>query len=368
MLTIERHIAEQGYDRVHCRANPVALPLGNQVLMLTQNLLIRAFDCFSGVSLLRSEDGGQTWGKAEPVPALAGETFPDGTRAAFLSSGMRALPDGQVLVWVTTFRYDEENRLDRSFPQRVEYLYYDPASNVWSPRRELPLAVEEDADALAVNTQITEDGDGFLFPYCVRQKSTRFYSRIARLRRAPDGEITRLELSAPIRLEQGRGFLEPSLVRFGSKFVLSLRNDESGFVTCSDNWRAFPSAKKWCFDDGEWLGNYNTMTRLLPLGGKLYLVYTRKGLHNDHVFRHRAPLLLGEVNPETLRVLRSTETILVPEHGARLGNFTVGNDGQGGAYVSVAEWMQTLEPNWHDCQACERHGADNRSWFVVIRS
>ena len=104
MLTIERHIAEQGYDRIHCRANPVALPLGNKVLMLTQDLLIRATDCFSNLSLLQSEDGGRTWGKREPVPALADETFPDGSRQGLLTCGMRAMPDGRVLVWVQPVR------------------------------------------------------------------------------------------------------------------------------------------------------------------------------------------------------------------------------------------------------------------------
>ncbi len=368
MLTIERHIAEQGYDRIHCRANPVALPLGNKVLMLTQDLLIRATDCFSNLSLLQSEDGGQTWGKPEPVPALADTAFSDGSRQGLLADGMRAMPDGTVLVWVDTFRYDAENKLDRAaFPQRAEYLYFDPVSGAWSERRGLPLEVEDDADVLAHNAQITEEAGDFLLPYSVRQPSMRFYARIARLHRAPDGTITRRESSDPIRLERGRGFFEPSLIRFGGKYFLSLRNDESGYVTCSDTWRSFPEAKKWCFDNGEWLGNYNTMTRFLRLGGKLYLVYTRKGLNNDHVFRHRAPLMIGEVDPETCRVIAATEEVVVPEYGARLGNFTAVNIDADHAYVSVAEWMQTLEPAWHECEVCEKYGANNRSWYVELR-
>ena len=278
------------------------------------------------------------------------------------------MPDGRVLVWVDTFRYDAENKLDRAaFPQRAEYLYFDPVSGAWSQRRGLPLEVEDDADALAHNAQITEEAGDLLLPYSVRQSSMRLYSRIARLHRAPDGTITRRESSEPIRLEQGRGFFEPSLIRFGGKYFLSLRNDESGYVTCSDTWRSFPEAKKWCFDNGEWLGNYNTMTRFLRLGGKLYLVYTRKGLNNDHVFRHRAPLMIGEVDPATCRVIAATEQVVVPEYGARLGNFTAVNIDADHAYVSVAEWMQTLEPAWHECEVCEKYGANNRSWYVELR-
>ena len=110
------------------------------------------------------------------------------------------------------------------------------------------------------------------------------------------------------------------------------------------------------------------MTRLLCIGGKLYLVYTRKGLNNDHIFRHRAPLLIGEVVPEKPAVLRGTEQIIAPEYGARLGNFMVLNEDENHAVISVAEWMQTVLPDTHDCRRCERYGADNRIWYVKVNS
>ena len=55
----------------------------------------------------------------------------------------------------------------------------------------------------------------------------------------------------------------------------------------------------------------------------MFLVYTRKGANNDHVFRHRAPLFIAQVDPGEAALIRSTERILVPERGARLGNFAV---------------------------------------------
>lgn len=55
----------------------------------------------------------------------------------------------------------------------------------------------------------------------------------------------------------------------------------------------------------------------------LFLVYTRRGAGNDHVFRNRAPLFIAQVDPERLVVMRATERLLVPEHAARLGNFGV---------------------------------------------
>ena len=56
------------------------------------------------------------------------------------------------------------------------------------------------------------------------------------------------------------------------------------------------------------------------MGDQLYLVYTRRGAGNDHVFRHRAPLFIARVDPERLVVIRKTERVLLPENHACLGN------------------------------------------------
>ena len=176
-----------------------------------------------------------------------------------------------------------------------------------------------------------------------------------------------VDVSREFRCDAGRGVLEPSLAFFQGKYYLSLRNDESGMVACSEDWHDFSELKKWCFSDGSWLGNCNTMTRLLGIGKKLYLVYTRQGLNNDHVFRNRAPLLIAEVDTATLTVIKESEQVVVPEHGARLGNFTAVALNENEAFISVAEWMQTLEPEWFDCKKCEEYGADNRIWYVTLK-
>ena len=50
----------------------------------------------------------------------------------------------------------------------------------------------------------------------------------------------------------------------------------------------------------------------------LYLIYSRRGANNDHVFRNRAPLFIARVDPERPCVLRATEQILMPETGLDL--------------------------------------------------
>ena len=54
-------------------------------------------------------------------------------------------------------------------------------------------------------------------------------------------------------------------------------------------------------------------------GFKIYLICTRRGAGNDHVFRHRAPLFIAQVDPEKLHVIRATEQVLMPETGVDLG-------------------------------------------------
>ena len=367
MLKIDRYIAKSGYDRIRCHANPVALPLGDGALMLTQKLLISAIDCFSEVSYFTSSDGGASWGDPEAVPVLPDVTAADGSREGYNTSVLHyCKDDGSVLVMVTTYNYNALNKLDRSLPQQVKYFYFYPEEKRWSTPQLLPLPAPEGAGVLAVNAPLTilDNGD-FLLPYSV--KNSGFTAKIARIRRSGDGSLSVVDESREFCCDAGRGVLEPSLALFQGKYYLSLRNDESGMVACSEDWHDFPELKKWCFSDGSWLGNCNTMTRLLGIKGKLYLVYTRQGLNNDHVFRNRAPLLIGQVDTATLTVIRASEQVVVPEHGARLGNFTAVSQSENQAYVSVAEWMQTLEPEWFDCKKCEEYGADNRIWYVTLK-
>ena len=87
-------------------------------------------------------------------------------------------------------------------------------------------------------------------------------------------------------------------------------------------------------------------------------MYTRRGLNNDHIPRHRAPLLMAQVNPQTLRVMRSTEQVLVPERGATLGNF-------GAARISASEsWVTVAEGVWSD--TAREHGAEGAVFVARV--
>ena len=167
-----------------------------------------------------------------------------------------------------------------------------------------------------------------------------------------------------------RGLYEPSLMEFDGRYFLTMRNDDHGYVSVSEGGDSlkFTTPKKWTFDDGSELGNYNTQQHWVrhPQHG-LWLVYTRRDANNDHVFRHRAPLFIAKVDPQKLHVIRSTEQILVPEKGARLGNFGVTEISNNETWVTAAEWMQGPAPNHHDPKPLVARGADNRIWVAKIR-
>jgi hypothetical protein len=189
-----------------------------------------------------------------------------------------------------------------------------------------------------------ENGD-ILLPIYFKAKEDKHY-RVTVLRCSFDGRTLKyIEQGNELVLESGRGVYEPSLTLCAGRFYLTLRNDTTGYVCTSDDGLHFGPIKLWQFDDGSELGNYNTQQHWVTHGPSLYLVYTRKGAHNDHVFRHRAPLFMAEVDKEKLVVKRSTECVLVPERGARLGNFAVTEVSENETWVTVSEWMQTWGPN-----------------------
>ena len=101
--------------------------------------------------------------------------------------------------------------------------------------------------------------------------------------------------------------------------------------------------KPWIFNDGEELGSYNTQQHWVTHSEGLFLVYTRRGAHNDHIMRNRAPLFTAQVDSDKLHVLKETERILIPERGVMMGNFGVSNINANETWVTVGENMYPPE-------------------------
>ena len=149
---------------------------------------------------------------------------------------------------------------------------------------------------------------------------------------------------------------EPSITRFNGRFYMTLRTVKYGYVTTSRDGLHFGPLRKWTFDNGADLGSYNTQQHWVTHSDGLFLVYTRRGLNNDHVIRHRAPLVIAEVDPRRVVVKRQTERILVPERGTRLGNFGMTDVSPTETWITTVEWMQPV--------GVAKYGSDN-SVFVA---
>lgn len=74
---------------------------------------------------------------------------------------------------------------------------------------------------------------------------------------------------------------------------------------------------------------------------------------------------MARVDPERLQVIRKTEIVLVPERGARLGNFGVTDVNPDQTWVTVAEWMQTWGPN-DILPVHNQYGAAGTVWIARI--
>ena len=116
--------------------------------------------------------------------------------------------------------------------------------------------------------------------------------------------------------------------------------------------------KEWTFDDGQELGSYNTQAHWLSHSDGLFLTYTRRGANNDHIARNRAPLFIAEVDPVNLRVIRSTEQILIPERGVMLGNFGAAPITKNESWVTDAEFIVGDKP--------DPRGADGTVWTARV--
>ncbi len=393
-LTLERTVAHRGFDGktcwVHARAGVIparvltteqALDDGTDplVVMTMQKLLLSGSDVFYAINETRSADLGKSWTEPIAQDSFTRQTFggdeadqPTGASIApellkpgdqttvcdfvpqWHAASERLLGIGQT-VWY------RDNRVIDIRPRSIAYAVYDLKSRKWQDWKTVDLPPETKFQSAGSGSAQRVDlpGGDILVPIYFKTPSATQYS-VTVCRCRFDGHTLEYiehgnELTVPIK----RGLYEPSLTKFRDRYYLTMRNDDHGYVSASDDGLHFLPEQRWTFDDGSDLGNYNTQQHWATHSDALFLVYTRRGAENDHVFRHRAPLFIARVDPEKLQVIRESEQILVPERGARLGNFGVVDVSPQETWVTVAEWMQP--------EGVEKHGSDNSIFVCKLK-
>ena len=146
-----------------------------------------------------------------------------------------------------------------------------------------------------------------------------------------------------------------------------MRTDHSAYVAVSKDGINYNKPVEWKFTDGSVLGSYNTQQHWVSNSHGLFLVYTRKGANNDHVFRHRAPLFMAQVDTELLQVMPETETIIIPERGARLGNFSTYSIDGSNTIIATAERIGTeVTKDSTELLKVKKRGYNNTLFFSKI--
>jgi hypothetical protein len=335
-------------------------------------------DHYSGLFWMWSDDLGKTWTKPAGPAELDWRKESDKVDigVADVTPGWHART-GRALAIGIKVRYSKAGAelLDKPRSWEFAYAVFDPATKKWTPWRMLAVPKSDTKFYLlgpgCCQWVIKDDGTLLVPAYFRGPKGERFTTTVIHC--GFDGKTLKyLAHGDAITINDGRGIYEPSLVRFGTKYYLTLRNDSRGYVTVSADGLRYKPIKPWTFDDGKDLGSYNTQQHWLTHLGGLFLVYTRRGANNDHIIRHRAPLFIARVDPEKLHVTRKTERVLIPERGGELGNF-------GGAPITADEsWVTVSEGVWSaDARKRGAEGAlfvarviwsrpnraDNRGWI-----
>jgi len=361
-----------GFDKKTCWVQPRAGAIpGNppSVVLTMQKLLLTGSDVFFALNEMRTDDLGKTWsGPLEHGATLGRREEPDGIIVACNFWPKWHAKSGKLLGVGSAVRY-KDNKVMPGRRSETSYSVYDQQKQIWTAWDTLAMPDAKrfyNVGAGCVQRLDLPDGE-ILLPINFKAESEKFI-KVTVLRCAFDGsKLTMIEQGNVLAVDRDYGLAEPSLTRFGGRYYLTLRQGKAGYVSTSNDGLHFTEPKKWTWDDGSDLGNYNTQQHWVTHDNALFLVYTRRGANNDHIMRHRAPLFIGQVDPERLCVLRATERVLVPQRGARLGNFGVTEVSANETWVTVAEWMQTNPPNPYDFTKCMKYGSDNAVFAARIQ-
>ncbi len=341
-----------------------------QLLTLQKHLM--ASDHYDGLSTMsrtgdlaaRSSDTG--WTLPTPVPSLTWRKDANGDTIAVcdVTPGYYE-KSGKVIAFGAKILYDDSGKqlTDARYSHQIAYAVYSPGTGGrWSDWQTVELPDRPEKFHLATPgcaQWIVENASGhILLPIYHKGPTGEAYS-VTVLRCAFDGKkVTLVEQGKTLELAEVRGLCEPSIARYRGRYYLTLRNDLRGYVTTSDDGLNYAAITPWLFDDGSELGSYNTQQHWLVHSGGLFLVYTRRGANNDHIIRHRAPLFMARVDMSTLRVIRGSEKIIIPERGGEFGNFGAN------AATPAESWVTVGEGVWDD--DARRRGAKGTVFIAHI--
>jgi len=302
-----------------------------RVIVTTQEIERRGSHGYRDLYYTETTDGANTWSAPRRIESLARGHTPEGHELVmgdvcpqWHAATRTLLLTGKTFGFKPDARPDE-SKDDRSF-ERVAYAVYSPDRDQWSDLQimAMPETDHEGKPIIEPNAGCTQRYDlangEILLPVRYRKDADRrVYTSIVARCAFDATTLTYREHGSEFNISTPRGLYEPSVCCFQGRYFLTMRAEKTGYVAQGTDGLHYESFVEWQFDDGHPLGNYQTQQHWIMHGDRLYLIYTRRGANNDHVFRHRAPIFIAQVDPERLCALRATEQVLLPENGLDLG-------------------------------------------------
>ncbi len=312
------------------QSRPAVLP-GGRVIVTTQEIEKRGSHGYRDIYFTETTDSAKTWSAPKRIDALNRKRFPDGVERVMgdICPQWHA-KTGKLLVTGKCFGFlanakDTAAKDDRS-QERVAYAVYDPKTNEWTEMKIMAMPEKDHAGHPIIEPNAgcnqrwdLPNGDVLLPVRYRADPKTRVYTTVV-THCTFDGEtLAYVEHGSEHTISIPRGLYEPSVCGFQGRFFLTMRGEQNGHVARSDDGLNYTPTVEWKFDDGKLLLSANTQQHWITHGDGLYLIYTRKGANNDHIFRNRAPIFIARVDPDKLHLIRATEQVVMPETGVDLG-------------------------------------------------
>jgi len=354
-----------GFDGKTCKVCPTIATDGKTILLAYGRLLLTGSDVGVGCHIIRSTDGGKTFSGPIDQPALQ-DSWENGMRRTYggnlyYHKGLKKW----FMLGLSCIYRDNKSPVTIDGISVTQPLWgeVDPEKGQFISHKPLKFPLDY-VSAYSMGQIVELENGDILVPFNFTTRENHKAMVVTVCYRFIGEDLRPVFCGEPlISTKYKRGYCEPSLARLGNRYYLTLRTDEVGLYAVSEDGYHFSEPKPYIWEDGSILENYNTQQHWMVSVDGLFLAYTRKGAHNDHVFRHRAPIFMTRFDEERECLIRDEEVILVPELGARLGNFFCMEPNENEAWLVTAEWMQS----WGEkLGVCEKYGSNNSLWFSRV--
>lgn len=325
----------------HAWFHPAAAPLNGGFFATMQK--INGQDHYGSPMFAMSFDRGENWSVPAEIPAFRNRHLP-GTPFTEGVADVRcfALQDGSMAAFGCTVFYTEKGNsawdkgnCGKPPPGRAVYAVWSPENGKWSERGTLELPGTELTYRTACTQAVLLGEEQIILPIYLDsgEKCDYFgyesarYAALTAIYRKRGNAFEFVSRSNLLELPVLRGCTEPSAIRLPKGgFAMTLRaEDGKMYCSLSDDALAWSDMRPWCWDDGTTIETESTQQHWVRLGGKVFLVYTRREGDNDQLMRFRAPLWIAEADVERCVLIRDTEKVVFPRRDTDGSDVLYGN-------------------------------------------